>query len=109
MLVGEDSLVNQKLIYEILTRRGHSVELGANGEAVLARLAEEHFDVVLMDVQMPQMDGFEATRRIRQLQQSQGRHIPIVAMTAHALPDDRDAAWRRAWTIMSPSRSGFTR
>ena len=90
VLVGEDSLVNQKLIYEILTRRGHSVELGANGEAVLARLAEERFDVVLMDVQMPQMDGFEATRRIRQLQQSQGRHIPIVAMTAHALPDDRE-------------------
>ncbi len=64
--------------------------MGGNGEEVLARLAADRFDVVLMDVQMPQMDGFEATRRIRQLQRSQGRHIPIVAMTAHALPDDRD-------------------
>ena len=90
ILVGEDSLVNQRLIHEILTRRGHAVELESNGEEVLARLAKDRFDVVLMDVQMPQMDGFEATRRIRLLQQGQGRHIPVVAMTAHALPDDRD-------------------
>ena len=64
--------------------------MAVNGEEVLARLAEDRFDIVLMDVQMPQMDGFEATRRIRQRLQTKGRHIPIVAMTAHALPEDRD-------------------
>ena len=90
ILVGEDSQVNQKLIYEILTRRGHTVALAANGEEVLARLAQDRFDIVLMDVQMPLMDGFETTRRIRRQQQNQGRHIPVVAMTAHALPDDRN-------------------
>jgi two-component system, sensor histidine kinase and response regulator len=89
VLVGEDSLVNRKLIYEILTRRGHTVHLAANGEEVLARLAQDRFDIVLMDVQMPRMDGFETTRRIRQLP-GQGGNIPIVAMTAHALPEDRD-------------------
>jgi two-component system, sensor histidine kinase and response regulator len=88
-LVGEDSLVNQKLICEILTRRGHAVQVASNGEEVLARLSQDRYDVILMDVQMPHMDGFETTRRIRQ-QSGHARSIPIVAMTAHALPDDRD-------------------
>ena len=89
ILVGEDSLVNQKLIHEILIRRGHTVALAANGEEVLASLGKENFDIVLMDVQMPQMDGFETTRRIRRLA-APCRKIPIVAMTAHALPEDRE-------------------
>jgi signal transduction histidine kinase/DNA-binding response OmpR family regulator len=89
ILVGEDSQVNQKLIVEMLTRRGHSVDLADNGEEVLARLAGERFDIVLMDVQMPQMDGFEATRRIRHQERGRARRTPIIAMTAHALPDDR--------------------
>ncbi len=90
ILVGEDSTVNQTLLDEILTRRGHSVVIAANGAEVLARLSQDRYDIVLMDVQMPQMDGFEATRRIRQAQKSGGGHVPIVAMTAHALPDDRE-------------------
>jgi signal transduction histidine kinase/DNA-binding response OmpR family regulator/HPt (histidine-containing phosphotransfer) domain-containing protein len=89
ILVGEDSLVNQKLIHEMLTRRGHTVHLAGNGEEVLARLAGERFDILLLDVQMPLMDGFEATRRIRLLESDRARKVPIIALTAHALPDDR--------------------
>ena len=105
ILVGEDSLVNQKLIYEMLSRRGHSVLVAGNGEEVLAHITRDRFDLVLMDVQMPHMDGFEATRRIRRLENKLGRHIPIVAMTAHALPEDRERlfAWPPAWTVTLPS------
>ncbi len=89
ILVGEDSQVNQKLILEMLTGRGHTVDLANNGEEVLTRLTGDRYDVVLMDVQMPQMDGFEATRRIRQQANGWARQIPIIALTAHALPEDR--------------------
>jgi CheY-like chemotaxis protein/HPt (histidine-containing phosphotransfer) domain-containing protein len=64
--------------------------VASNGEEVLAQLGRDRFDLLLMDVQMPQMDGFEATRQIRRQEQAHGRHIPIIAMTAHALPEDRD-------------------
>jgi signal transduction histidine kinase/CheY-like chemotaxis protein/HPt (histidine-containing phosphotransfer) domain-containing protein len=89
ILVGEDSQVNQLLILEMLKPRGHTVQVADNGKEVLARLAGERFDIVLMDVQMPQIDGFEATRRIRQQKNDWARKLPIIALTAHALPDDR--------------------
>ena len=108
ILVGEDSLVNQRLVMEILSRRGHTVEIAGNGEEVLTRLAAATFDLVLMDVQMPSLDGYEATRRIRSQEAAYGGHMPIVAMTAHALPEDRAAAWRPAWTTMLPSPSAPT-
>ena len=89
ILVGEDSEVNQKLIAEMLTRRGHAVHVAGDGEEALAALERDRFDLVLLDVQMPRMDGFEATRRIRRREAESGGHVPVVAMTAHALPEDR--------------------
>jgi two-component system, sensor histidine kinase and response regulator len=92
ILLAEDSLANQKLAIGLLTKWGHKVTLATNGrEAVATATAGGHFDVVLMDVQMPEMDGFEATQKIRQFEQSAGRpHVPIVAMTAHAMKGDRE-------------------
>ena len=73
----------------MLVRRGHFVCLAGNGEEVLAQLDHDRFDLVLMDVQMPQMDGFEATRQIRRRESDWGQRVPVVAMTAHAMADDR--------------------
>ncbi len=88
VLVAEDNLVNQKLIVALLTQRGHRVTLVDNGVRVLETLEHEMFDVVLMDVQMPEMDGLTATRMIRARPQLVG--LPIIAMTAHALKGDRE-------------------
>ena len=75
----------------ILCRRGHFVELANNGRAAVSAVEREVFDVVLMDIQMPEMDGFEATSIIRKKEQETGgRHLPIVAMTAHAMKGDRE-------------------
>ena len=90
ILLAEDNPVNQKLAVKILERRGYSVAIAENGAVALERWKKEPFDLILMDVQMPEMDGFEATARIRQGEQKTGRHIPIVAMTAHALKGDRE-------------------
>lgn len=90
ILVAEDSPVNQKLAVGILTRQGHQVTLANNGREALDALREGTFDLVLMDVQMPEMDGLEATRHIRLGEQISGEHLPIVAMTAHAMAGDRD-------------------
>lgn len=89
VLVAEDSPVNQKLVLELLTRQGHHVELATNGHEALRSLESQRFDLVLMDVQMPELDGFEATRRIRSRETERGDHTPIVAMTAHAMTGDR--------------------
>jgi len=90
ILVAEDNPVNQELVLHLLDRRGHSVILAENGrEAVNA--AERHaFDVVLMDVQMPEMGGLEATQAIRAKERATGKHLPILAMTAHAMEGDRE-------------------
>jgi two-component system, sensor histidine kinase and response regulator len=88
VLLAEDNAVNQRVARELLTRRGHVVLLADNGcEAV--KLASDEVDVVLMDVQMPEMNGLEATRAIREAEQMTGRHLPIIAMTAHAMAGDR--------------------
>jgi PAS domain S-box-containing protein len=88
VLVAEDNLVNQKVITRQLERWGVSYRLAANGYEVLEWLDKEPFDLILMDCQMPEMDGFEATRRLRA--QEATAHIPIIALTANALPEDRE-------------------
>jgi CheY-like chemotaxis protein len=90
VLLAEDNLVNQKLAVRLLERRGHEVAIANNGSEALQKLAARTFDVVLMDVQMPEMDGYEATVRIRREEGQTGRHIRIVAMTAYAMKGDRD-------------------
>ena len=90
ILLAEDNLINQRLAVAILERRGHRVSVSNNGEEALQALAESAFDVVLMDIQMPIMGGFEATRRIREAERANGGHQIIVAMTANAMQGDRE-------------------
>jgi signal transduction histidine kinase/ligand-binding sensor domain-containing protein/CheY-like chemotaxis protein len=90
ILLAEDNMVNQKLAVRWLERNGHAVTVAQNGNEVLAQLEHSSFDVVFMDVQMPEMDGLTATRKIREREAETGRHILIVAMTAHAMKDDRE-------------------
>jgi PAS domain S-box-containing protein len=89
ILVAEDNPVNQDLTVELLERRGHSATVAENGNEALRAIERHSFDLVLMDVQMPEMGGLEATRRIREKEKTSGGHLPIVAMTAHAMREDR--------------------
>jgi two-component system sensor histidine kinase/response regulator len=89
-LVAEDNAVNQRVIARLLEKRGHSVVLAQNGREAVQTLKRQHFDIVLMDVQMPEMDGFEATKLIREEEKDSGTHLPIIALTAHAMQDDKD-------------------
>ena len=90
VLLVEDNAVNQTLAVRLLEKRGHVVSVAGDGRAALAALEKETFDIVLMDAQMPLMDGFEATVAIREKRSYLGGHIPIIAMTAHALKGDLD-------------------
>ncbi len=90
ILLAEDNPVNQKLAARLLGKWGHAVETVGNGQLVLDRLAEESFDLVLLDVQMPVMGGLEVAQHIRQREQETCEHIPLIAMTAHAMKGDRD-------------------
>ena len=88
ILLVEDNPVNQRLAQRILEHSGYSVVMAGNGKEALAALTGQRFDLILMDVQMPVMDGFEATRAIRE--HEHGSHIPIIAITAHAMTGDRE-------------------
>jgi len=90
ILLAEDNAINQRLAVTLLERRGHRVRVTGNGEEALQALAGERFDLVLMDIQMPVMGGFEATRRIREREAAAGGHQVIVAMTANAMQGDRE-------------------
>lgn len=90
ILLAEDNLVNQMLMVRLLQKRGHRVTVAGNGKIALEQLEREHFDLVLMDVQMPELDGLAAAQEIRRREQLGGRHIPIVALTAHAMSGDRE-------------------
>src|SRR6202790_3379868 len=89
ILLAEDNLVNQKVALKLLEKLNYRVEVVADGHAVLAAWETGHFDLILMDCQMPNMDGYEATREIRRLEEGK-RHIPIVALTAHAMKGDEE-------------------
>jgi CheY-like chemotaxis protein len=89
ILLAEDNHVNQKLASRILEKQGHVVEVAPDGAKALEMLDKQNFDLVLMDAQMPVMDGFEATAAIRRLEEHTRAHIPIIAMTAHAMVGDR--------------------
>jgi len=90
ILLVEDNAVNQKLAVRLVEKQGHSVEVAGNGIEALAKLGGQDFDLILMDVQMPEMDGFETTAAIRSHERTSGAHLPIIAMTAHALKGDRE-------------------
>jgi signal transduction histidine kinase/CheY-like chemotaxis protein len=90
ILLVEDNPVNQKVALRMLEQQGHSVALAGDGRAALAAFGRGPFDLVLMDVQMPDMDGFEATAAIRNLERGTGVHIAIFALTAHAMAGDRE-------------------
>ena len=89
VLLAEDNPVNQQLAVELLQMRGHSVTLATNGREVLAALDTDSFDVVLMDVNMPEMDGFQTTAAIREREKANGRHLPIIAITGFSMKGER--------------------
>jgi two-component system sensor histidine kinase/response regulator len=90
ILLAEDNAINQRVVVGLLTRRGHEVIVANNGLEALDALETSAFDLVLMDVQMPEMGGFEATAEIRRREQGSPQHTRIIAMTAHAMTGDSD-------------------
>jgi signal transduction histidine kinase/DNA-binding response OmpR family regulator/HPt (histidine-containing phosphotransfer) domain-containing protein len=90
VLLAEDNEVNQQLAIKTLKKRGHTVVVACNGREALAALERESVDLILMDIQMPEMDGFAATAAIRDREKVSGGHVPIVALTAHAMKGDRE-------------------
>ena len=90
ILVVDDNEVNRRLATRLLEKQGHSVVTAVSGRGAIEALEKQSFDVVLMDVQMPDMDGFEATQEIREHERRTGAHVPIIAMTAHAMEGDRE-------------------
>jgi len=89
VLIAEDNVVNQKLIAQLLQRRGHEVAIAINGREAIDEVARGGYDVVLMDLQMPELDGFEATAAIRARERTTRLRVPIIALTAHAMEGDR--------------------
>jgi len=90
VLVAEDTPFNQKFISRLLGKWGYTAEIVDNGLKAVAAVSAAGYDIILMDVQMPEMDGFEATAKIRELEAQKGSHTPIIAMTAHAMKGDRE-------------------
>ena len=102
ILVAEDNPVNQKLIERILARDGHDVVMAENGLVCCERFGEQPFDIVLMDMQMPEMSGLEAAEHIRREESVTGQRIPIIALTANTTPEDRDACLRAGMDEVLP-------
>src|ERR1700730_12157538 len=102
VLVAEDNAVHRQLASSILQRAGHNAILVTNGREAVEAMERERFDVVLMDVQMPVMSGFEATRLIRELEAGSGRRTPIIAVTAHAMKGDREACFEAGMDGFAP-------
>jgi PAS domain S-box-containing protein len=94
ILLAEDNVVNQRLTSRLLEKMGHVVTIADNGQLALQRFSEQEFDLVAMDMQMPIMDGLEATEKIRASEKQSGKHVAIVAMTANAYEEDRERCLR---------------
>ncbi len=94
ILLAEDNIVNQKVAARLLENQGHKVTVVSDGRGALDAVEQQSFDLILMDVQMPEMDGFEATAKIRGKEQSTGEHLPVLALTAHAMTGDRERCLR---------------
>jgi PAS domain S-box-containing protein len=90
ILLAEDNRVNQMIVVRLMQKRGHTVEVASNGREALEKFKLSDFDLLLMDVQMPELDGLETTAAIREIEKSEAGHIPIIAMTAHAMKGDRE-------------------
>lgn len=90
ILIAEDDKINQAVISKILREKNYKVEIANNGQEVLDILTEKEFDIILMDIQMPKLDGIQTTKQIREKESSTGKHIPIIALTAYALHGDRE-------------------
>ena len=90
MLVAEDNQFNADLIQQLLQRRGHHVRVATNGTDAMALASAETFDILLLDLHMPGMDGFEVIARLREEERGTGRHLPVVALTARARSEDRE-------------------
>ena len=107
VLLAEDNKVNQAVCSNLLRKHGHSVVVAANGAEAVAAAQRESFDIVLMDVQMPEMGGYEATARIREIETGSGRRTPIIALTAHAMSGDREKAFQAGMDgyVSKPIRS----
>jgi CheY-like chemotaxis protein len=90
VLVAEDNVINQKVAVRLLEKLGCRIDVAANGQEAVTMLVQFAYDVIFMDCQMPEMDGFAATAAIRQREASTGRHVPIIAMTANAMQGDRE-------------------
>ena len=93
ILVAEDNQINQMVVRVMLERMGHRVVLATNGNEAITKWRSGRFDVILMDVQMPELDGLDATRAIRFAETTSGAHVPIIAMTAHAMETDRERCY----------------
>ena len=90
ILLVEDNLTNQKVALGILIKIGYQVDVAANGQEALKAFEKKRYDLILMDLQMPKMDGYAATAAIRKAEEKTGLHLPIIAMTAHAMRGDRE-------------------
>src|SRR5262249_9288797 len=90
ILIAEDNAINQRVVTRLLEKQGHLVKVVNNGREAVSAFERELFDLILMDVQMPEMDGLEATGTIREREKGKGRHIPILALTAYALKGDAE-------------------
>jgi CheY-like chemotaxis protein len=90
ILLVEDQFINQKLMKNVLEKSGYEVTAASDGEAALKLLSETKFDIILMDIQMPELNGYEVAKRFREMEKETGTHTPILAMTANSLAGDRE-------------------
>ena len=90
LLLAEDNVINQKVAVGMLEAAGHEITVVNNGQEAVAALEQQPVDAILMDVQMPEMDGLQATAMIREREKTTGRHTPIIALTAHAMKGDQE-------------------